>query len=532
LATDLTGPLGSSTKFLYRLIGSYDNSRSFRDFVDGHEIYVVPSFSWNASPTTVLTVETEYRRIEAKFDNGLVAPKNDIHFVAPITTRYQEPDDGTDEKAWSASAYFSKLFPGGVNWNLNWRTVIHQDHRSSFENNRVEADNQRVRRRDREQLTKRQYHFLDTTVRKSIKTGSVQNNLLLGLNGGFEQADTDRIRFGALGFFVDLLHPVYGQQRPAVPSPDSHRVSNFYRMAGYVQDQLNFSPKWKGLASMRYDVEAQRLKELRLGMPPSRHTVGAAVPTAGLVFQPDSHWSIYGSYARSFFPPPADAQDIEGRNDFAPETGRQFETGAKFEGLEGHLDATLSLFHVTRDNVLVAGAASGVSEQIGQERSRGVEFDLRLRPLPRWQAILGYTYTDAVVTEDTNPRNVGARLRNTPRHAFNLWSRYDVASGGLKGIGFGVGLIQRGDRAGSFPDQPPAVTGVHAPPGQPEPSEVLPLPGYFRADAGLYYARPRYELTLRVNNIFDRIYYESAAALIRIRPGNPREATLSARFRF
>ena len=60
---------------------------------------------------------------------------------------------------------------------------------------------------------------------------------------------------------------------------------------------------------------------------------------------------------------------------------------------------------------------------------------------------------------------------------------------------------------------------------------MLHLPSYFRVDSSVYYVKSRYEVTLRVNNLFDELYYEGAFNLIRIRPGNPREATLSLRFR-
>ena len=85
----------------------------------------------------------------------------------------------------------------------------------------------------------------------------------------------------------------------------------------------------------------------------------------------------------------------------------------------------------------------------------------------------------------------------------------------------------------SLSSLPAAVIQTGTPvPGEPVAQEALILPGYFRADAGLYYVRDRYEVTLRVNNVFDEIYYESAFNLVLITPGNPREATLSFRVRF
>jgi outer membrane receptor protein involved in Fe transport len=55
------------------------------------------------------------------------------------------------------------------------------------------------------------------------------------------------------------------------------------------------------------------------------------------------------------------------------------------------------------------------------------------------------------------------------------------------------------------------------------------LPGYVRMDGGLYFVRGRYDVTLRVNNLFDEVYYESSFGVVQIRPGRPRDAALSLR---
>lgn len=529
VAADLTGPLGTSSKVLYRLIASYDDSRSFRNFVNDKDLIVAPSLSFNLSAGTILTLEGEYRDLDKSLDQGLIAPQNDINFVAPINVRYQEPGDNELDKGTALAAYLTKGFSGGLALNATWRSVFHEDRRRGLENNRVETDNRRVRRRDRDQLNTREYHFLDSTLTKAAKTGSVSHNLLLGFGGGYENRDFDRLRFGNLGFFIDLYNPVYGRAvLPANPNPGFHRVTDLWSVNVYVQDRVDFSEKWKGLFALRYDRLDTDIKELRLGDPPKSRTDDAFVPTVGLVFQPDNRWSLYGSYATSFEPQAITAVDVNGQNPFDPEEGRQFEAGAKAEFANGKAETTLALFHIVKDNVLV-DIGGGASEQTGQERSRGFELDIRYQPVAHVQTIFGYTYTDAAVTEDKRPDRVGAQLINSAKHAFNVWARYDLVSGSAKGLGFGVGLIFRDYRPGSFPSQ--VVRTGEPIPGQPIAARVLDLPRYFRADAGLYYVKSRYELTLRINNVFDELYYESAFNLIQVRAGRPREATLSLRVR-
>jgi iron complex outermembrane receptor protein len=530
VGADLTGPFGHSNKVLYRLIASYDDNRSFRNFVQDTDLLIAPSLTFNLSPGTLLTLEGEYRDLDKSLDQQLMAPQNDVSFVAPINVRYQEPDDKELDHGTVAAAYFTKAWGGGTTLNANWRSVWHEDIRRGFENNRVEADNRRVRRRDRDQLNEREYHFLDTTVSNVFKTGPLAHNWLLGSTIGYELRDFDRLRFGNVGFFVDLYNPVYGlYTKPANPNPGFHRIQTLWSYGFYVQDRIDFSPKWKGLFALRYDRLDTDFEELRLADPDQSRSDDAFVPTVGLVFQPSPRVSLYANFATSFEPQAVTAFDVNGQNSFEPEKGRQVEGGLKADFAGGRGEAQLAAFYIERDNVLVV-LTSGASEQVGKERSRGFELDLRYQLSSSFQGIFGYTYTDAKVVEDLDPLRVGAQLINSARHSWNAWVRYDLSSGVMRGLGFGVGLIWRDYRPGSFPNQ--VVRTGEPIPGQPVAQRVVDLPQYFRTDLNLYYVKSRYEVTLKVTNLFDELYYESAFNLLQVRPGRPREAQLSLRLRF
>ena len=55
---DFYGPLNKS--IAYRFTGSYENSESFRDVVKNERIYVNPSFLFNVSDKTQITVQGDY----------------------------------------------------------------------------------------------------------------------------------------------------------------------------------------------------------------------------------------------------------------------------------------------------------------------------------------------------------------------------------------------------------------------------------------------------------------------------------------
>jgi iron complex outermembrane receptor protein len=516
-AADFTGPITSNQRAMYRVMTSYDNAASFRGASAEKNFYLAPSMSLVSQNGTSLTVEAEYRHENVGLDSGLVAPNNDITKVASRTTRYQEPSDHLEETGKVVSAYFTKVLGGKYTWNATWRSVFHHDSRIGFETNSLLKNGVTVRRRDRYQVNDRSYQFGDTNLKREVQTGSVRHTLLGGFSGGYELRDFDRLSYTVSNALdVNLYEPVYGAPRPTAV-PGTHLRSNFVNLGGYVQDQIDISKRLKALAGLRYDSQNGETEDLRAPAAGKKDKVTKAVlPMAGLVFQPSTHWSLYTSYSTSFTPPSPSAVDAQGRNDFEPERGRQGEAGIKFEGLDGNLDATLAVFNIVRDNVINA-VGGGVSVQTGQERSQGFEFEFRSKPVPEWQVIFGYAYLDASIRQDTVAANVGARSMNVPKNSLNLWTRYDVPGGAVKGLGFGFGVAYQADKAGSLPAASPII---------------LTLPAYTRFDAGVYYATKQYDLTLKIANLTDKLYYESAASNLAISVGKPRQMTLSMRVKF
>jgi iron complex outermembrane receptor protein len=515
-AADFTGPMTSNQHAMYRVMTSYDSAQSFRGAAAEKNFYFAPSFSFVSRAGTSLTVELEYRHENVGLDSGLVAPNNDIAKVAPRTTLYQEPGDRIEETGKVVSAYLVTRLGRGFTWNTTWRSVFHNDSRKGFETASLLKDNVTVRRRDRYQVNHRSYQFGDSNLKREVFTGSVRHTLLAGVNGGYELRDFDRLSYTPTSTLdVNLYNPVYGKLAPA-PIPGTHLVTDYWNLGAYAQDQVEISKKFKALAGLRYDSQNAQTEDLRSTAGKTTKKVGAVLPMAGIVYQPERHVSLYSSYSTSFTPPNPSAVDAKGLNTFDPEKGRQVEVGSKFEALNGNLDATLAWFNIVRDNVINA-VGGGISVQTGQERSRGVEFELRAKPVPEWQVIFGYAHLDALVMKDTSAVNVGARSLNVPGDSVNLWTRYDLPGGQLRGLGFGFGIAYQSTKVGTLPAASPLI---------------LTLPAYTRVDLGVYYVAKKYELTLKVANVSDKLYYESAAGNLGISVGKPRQMTLSMRVRF
>ncbi|MEH2083922.1 MAG: TonB-dependent receptor [Nostoc sp.] len=212
-------------------------------------------------------------------------------------------------------------------------------------------------------------------------------------------------------------------------------------------------------------------------------------PRAGIVYQPIKPISLYFSYATSFNS--ATGFSASGET-FKPERSEQFEVGIKAD-LSQRLSATLAAYQIRKENVLVIDPNNlDFSIQTGEQKSRGMEFNLVGRPVNGWNIIASYAYTDAFVSKDTNLELVNDRLTAIPRHQFGLLNTYEIQQGSLKGLGFNLGFYYvSGDRETTLPNAD------------------VQLPSYFHVDTGVFYKRDNWKVQLNVNNLTNINYYNS-----------------------
>ncbi|MEH2244572.1 TonB-dependent siderophore receptor [Nostoc sp.] len=222
-------------------------------------------------------------------------------------------------------------------------------------------------------------------------------------------------------------------------------------------------------------------------------------PRVGLVYQPLAPISLYASYSRSFTPNSGNAFDGSA---FKPLYGTSYEVDIKGD-IGNRVSATLAFYDLTLSNVLTDDPDhTGYLILTGEQRSKGVELSLAGEILPGWNVIAGYAYTDAEVTKDTDPSQVGKVLNNIPKHSFNIWTSYKIQTGSLKGFGVGRGLFFVGDRQGDL-------------------ANTFELPSYLRTDAAIFYKRDRFRAAINFKNLFNVDYFDSARNQLNVYYGDP-----------
>ena len=547
VATDLTGPIDAGGKLLYRLVAEDSKKDGFRDFTQDKSQYIAPSATWKIAPSTELTVLAEYRFRHGSQDLYLPAPSRDISLIPSRTTRLQEPGDYVQEEGYSGTVFFAHQFGGGVNFRFSARSVRNHDYTKWYDTVAMLSDLTTLQRRARIGDNHRTSDYFDANLSLPFSTGPVAHKLLLGVTGGQDDLDANRLQFvngastGALAkpgpgsLNINIYNPVYGLS-PTHASLGrgtyQHRITASKPIGAFVTDFVTFNPYWKASFGLRYAKEKQSFRETESSvalLPNRAQSPSDTYPMAGVLFQPDKEWTFYGSYATSFVPIAPNQQDATGQFSFQPEKGKQFELGIKADLMRGKAYLTLALFDIKKINTLAlvtcnAGISGTCMQSVGGESSRGAEIEANLRPIKNWQLALGVSYVDAKIDKSnagTTAPLVGAQLTNAPKQKANLWSRYDVADGALKGLGIGVGISSVSSQAGNLPSSAN--------------SKVLRLPSYTVADLALYYGWGPATFTLKMGNVFDKTYYDSVGSTLAdlsVVPGAPRNLTLSVRTAF
>lgn len=530
VSLDATGPLLKSGKLLYRLVASWEDQESFRDYYFQENLYLYPSLTYNFNADTFLTVKVDHVREERQANDGIAVPFLNAALLPPINVSYQAPNHlDTDYGDSTAVTFQTRLFD---KWTVRaaYRTTWHTDSRRALEtaqgaivSNTTNFRLSTIRPRYRVQENERGYNFIDANTYGTFGGDKFQHTLIFGVNGGREWLRTNRLAFGPFTTPVNLYTsvPAVATVYPTTPTGLQDRQSNFWSYGLYASDQIKIGDKLNLTLGVRRETIDSYQKDATANRG-SKPTSKATSPTLGVVYHVTPAFSLYGSYSKGFKPQVPGNVDANDNPHFDPELSEQKEAGIKADLLDGRLTGTLSLYDLRKKNVLVGtGTTSPTGNAIailsGLQQSRGIELNAAYLPQPNWQIQLGYTYIDARVKSSPTANIVGALLDNTPHNAGSLWTRYNFTQDRLKGLGIGLGLVYTGQRQA-------IITNV--------PTARFQLPSYTRADLGIYYRRGRFDYALNAGNLFDRTYIAGAfpGGADRINPGEPRRVTFSIRY--
>ena len=506
---------------LYRF-AAYGNERdSFRANASMQNVHLVGNLAWRISDRANLSFE--YENIDQDLMGHRlrgVPVEPDGTFVTDITWTATEPSDFTTLDADVLQVRWDQVF--ARDWTLDATLrYLQYDREQEYHEPRGITPENTMKRHFRDQTRTNDDVSFVLNVNKIVRVGPTVHRLLFGADM-FRQDHSfryGRARDTGAGGPVPNLHlfaPQYGLSGGSdygLTESDFTTDTAVARQLGfYVQDHLDLGSAFHLVAGGRYNTYDDT------GFAGGNDLLSeesGLTGKVGMVFKPETAWSLYGSYSTSFNRPSVLAQTPSANGPHDPETAVQLEFGAKTELLDD-LSLTAALFTITKSNVLRPDPDYGpngnnwnAALQVGEARNRGFEVEFVGSLRRGWQAAVNYTYLDSEIVEDTNADAVGQPLPNAPPHSLGLFSRMEL----FLDTAAGLGVTYVGDRV--------------------EPYAGIEAPAFTVVDLFLYRQLGRHaEVQVKLENAFDTVYATSSLFSARAGnfPGQPRTFSVLVSF--
>ncbi len=496
-ALDSGGSLTSDGRFQYRINGMYQTQESHRDFEESSRYSIVPSFKYEISDKTSVLTEFTYQRAEQLVGAAYVFGTTEGGFgnLPRDFTNMEENFPKTDIEELSILT--------NVTHNFNSKWSVQAQH--MYLRYGVQGASAWVAGVENNGDILRSVSIWDALSTNQLaqiylngefNTGGITHKILAGFDFRNLNYYADWNQGGTIDVNTpfNIYNPVYGsavypqfdRSQPVKVRGAGNHQGNNYR-AYYLQDEI-----WMLNDKLRVTL-AGRYNDAEIFAYGDTSDASKFTPRVGASYDILSGFAVYGLYDQSFIP--QYGASITGER-FDPVEAIDYEGGLKKSWFNNHLNTTLSVYQITKENILVGDPENpNFSIQLGEVQSKGIEFDMQGQITPALNVVLNYANTNVEITEDTNPDRVGLRVSGHSKHITNGWFHYNfLEDTPLNGFGISLGYQYQVDRSSWN-------WGA---------DNESALPDYFRLDGGLSWKNNKWAVNLNVNNILDEYLYSGA----------------------
>jgi iron complex outermembrane receptor protein len=532
-SVDVYGPLSKNIAF--RVNGTHESARSYRDQVSSERFYLNPSLLFKLGKKTELQVQGDYLHHDFTPDFGIGSINNST--VTPVARNVFFGTPWQYAKTRQATAGFTLKHQLRENWSLNINGSYQNYKRDYYSTERIQAAaNGDWARPLGRTNTEEDYFIGQVDITGKFSTGNIQHMVLAGV-------DAERYLTTAYTYAlsrntydtINLLNPSKFTRRTDIPAATATRFTEtpVVRTGAYVQDLISLTGKLKLLAGIRWSLQEGR-KVDTTNLASGKKTTGGAVktdkafsPRLGLVYKITEANSVFASYANSFSV--NSGTDVYG-NALEPSIIDQYEIGIKNDFFDGNLSVNLTGYRIVNHNLAQTAqfAADGVTpnnntslkELTGQTTSDGVELDIAGRPLKGLDITAGYSYNYMRYTKTPDAKGnyvEGERLVNTPAHTANASAFYS-----FKAFRFGATFNYVGERVGGWNNTIGQAQNY---------DRRIPVDGFATLDLSAGFSYKKLSLLLKVSNLtntFNYYVHENYS----VNPIPPTQVIATAAYRF
>lgn len=546
-AFDIYGPISSSVA--YRVNGTFETAKSYRDVVSSDRYYVNPSFLFKLGKKTELVVEGDYLRHNFTPDFGIGSLNATRIADLSRPTFLGAPWQYTKTTQATATATVKHNF--NDNWQTNTSFSYQNYNRDYFSTERIQADSAGdwIRPLGRTN-TNENYYVGQLNLTGKFKTKGFEHTLLSGVdadryftrNYGYSIASPEGLPANTYDK-INILNPLKYTVRTDIPATNKIRKIELPVNRGgiYIQDLVKLPAKLNLLAGIRYSyVYSSRpdTTDLVSGAKSKGNSKydKAFSPRLGIVYKPFTTTSVFVSYSNSFSV--NTGTDIYG-NALDPSIIDQYEVGVKNDFFKGKFSANVTAYRIKNNNLaqtapylqdgITPNNNTAIKTLTGQTTSDGVEVDLATHPAVGLDLSAGYSYNYMRYTKTPKaPGNYleGERLVNNPAHTANASLLYTFNKQGLKGLKIGASALYIGKRFGGWNSD---ITQVE--PVIKYRDRLIPVSGFATIDISAGYSIKKISLMAKVSNITNTFnFYVHENYSINPIPPAQLSATVSYRF--
>lgn len=538
---DIGGPLDSAERVLYRLNVGYENSRTFRDVNQRKSILVAPSFSFRPAEGTTLDVDLTYDNFDGYLDRGLGIRNNDF-YAQSRSFNVSQPTDFFKTNFLTLSARLNQQLTEDLSLHMNYMKSIYKEKLNEFRTLNTYANPPQNTVMNMRFQSKQITDYTDNLVnylRYTLDRPGHQHQLVLGVDYAQYRGDKDNIlresRSRMLnGKEVPLTIDLENPNREVIdissyiwrPQAEFPFLNPYQSLGFYIQDQVTVGERLHVVLGLRHEYYRSSSADLKESFKTKQN---AWLPRLGMTYKINEQVNYFASYSQGYVPVGADFiynyENYGADRPFNPERSFQVETGLKTGFFKNNLQTELSVFHIGRENMLIATGGlsdSGlpVYRQSGQVISRGVELDFRGQISKEFQVMANYSFNHTEVKSSSLAGEEGLPLSNAPKNMAGMWLKYIFSRYAVKGLGFGAGVYyvdqRRMDNAARKDENGNGVWDM--------------WPSYTTVNAAVYYHLKGMRFTANINNVFDKYYYLGGFDYTRGFIGTPRNFMLSIGF--
>ncbi|QEM05766.1 TonB-dependent receptor [Mucilaginibacter rubeus] len=548
---DVYGPI--SSKLAYRVNGTYENAKSFRDNVKSEKEYINPSFLYKISDKTTLIVEGDYLNYDFTPDFGTGQINNVIANV---------PRNRYLGASWSTGNTKQTTATATINHQLNslWQlsggfSYQHFNRQYQTTERVLPIPNGDWGRTLNRAKTLEDYYTGQFNITGQFNTGAIKHNILAGVDADWyrnnaytyvttvdgvstylDQTNTkQKAVYDTINIF-DLNKYILRTNKPQM-NPFYSILTATNRFGAYANDLISLSEKVKVLAGIRwsYQYVAPTTVTNYSTIAPAKPAAGkedkAFSPRVGVVYKPIANTALFASYSNSFIT--NTGSDINSKP-LDPSIVDQYEVGVKNDFLNGNLSVNVTAYRIKNNNLAQTApftldgkenTNTNIKVLSGETRSDGVELDIAGHPVKGLDVLAGYSYTNAKYTKTGTAQGsniAGQPLLNTPKNTANTSVFYTFYNGDLKGFKVGASVYYLGNR----------VAGNANLVGQAQTlSKLVYVPGFTTVDASVGYTYKKISIIGKISNIGNVLNY-NVHENYSINPIPPRQflTTLSYKF--